>query len=722
MDLEASILSRHGILERMLVDDNAEPTDLPLSLLESITDCFSLDCQIGSGGFAVVYKGKVGNGMVAVKKLTRTIDVVHENKFHKEVECLMKAKHKNIVRFLGYCAEAHGRVEDYEGKFVMADRRNWLLCFEYVPNGSLEKYITDASSGLEWKERFQIIRGICEGLHYLHMNRILHLDLKPANILLDGHMVPKIADFGISRSLDEEKTHGTTKHLSGTPGYLAPEFYRGKFMFASDIYSLGVIIMEILTGLKGYPEDENVIDSWMNRLDGGMQLEQVRVCTKIGIECMESDPKKRPVVRSIIDMLDETASADETRASSSIYELRLSSLKEKSVRERIGELVGRLEPADTKERSETEDIEERPGNDHPHQREERAAHWSSWEEQDTEQKVKRKGKIISRSNSGVLDKLKIWNFFKRDGRRNLARYEGQVPQIRGLMIFTMEEIKKITRNYLEILCQGGFAIVYGGTLPDYTRVAVKYFRPAYTNEEFVSGVEIQTQMIHKNILKLVGYCLEADGQISVHEYAANGNLSDILHRNKNQMLPIDLCLDIAIGSAEGLRYLHSADIRHGDVKPAKILLDEKFIPKICGFELSQIINVDGSESGTLAGTPGYICPVFYRTSHLTLESDVYGFGALLLELITRKKILYLDDDNSRCNLAVDYRKCYEKEKNGRAMFNEKFTAAEDMFVLEEMGKLAMECLRYDIQDRPDMMEVTNRLVMLRRDRKAQLEL
>ena len=86
-------------------------------------------------------QGIVGKEIVAVKKLSRTFDLA-ENKFHKEVECLIKAKHKNIVRFLGYCSETQGRIADYEGRFVMADIRNWLLCFEYVPNGSLDKYIT----------------------------------------------------------------------------------------------------------------------------------------------------------------------------------------------------------------------------------------------------------------------------------------------------------------------------------------------------------------------------------------------------------------------------------------------------------------------------------------------------------------------------------------------------------------------------------------------------
>lgn len=101
---------------------------------------------------------------------------------------------------------------------------------------------------------------------------------------------------------------------------MAPEIlYSGKITTATDIYSLGVIILEILTGVKGHPEDESVTGSWMNRLEGSNQLlEQVRVCTEIGIECMEIDPKKRPVARHILDMLEKTASAEETAIGSSL--------------------------------------------------------------------------------------------------------------------------------------------------------------------------------------------------------------------------------------------------------------------------------------------------------------------------------------------------------------------------------------------------------------------
>lgn len=388
-----------NILERMLLDENAEPMQLPFSLLEDITNGFSLDHKIGSGGYAVVYKGMVGKFRVAVKQLTRTHEVP-ESKFHQEVECLIKARHRNVVRFLGYCAETQGlTAEDCKGKFVMADTRKWLLCFEYLPNGNLEKYITDASKGLEWKERFRIIKGICHGLHYLHTKSILHLDFKPANILLDDHKEPKIADFGVSRCLGEDQTHATTIHLIGTQGYTAPEIYSGKVAFASDIYSLGVIITEIITGSKGYPEDENVTETWMNRLEGDMiQLEQIRVCTNIGKECLESNPKKRPVARHIIDLLDRTPSANETGSSWSLSEIQV---LEQSDQQSIGKLAGSLKE-DTKEQPETEYFAERTGNDHSQQNGEHEDDWSSWEAQDTEEKystfVSSSGEIIFKSN------------------------------------------------------------------------------------------------------------------------------------------------------------------------------------------------------------------------------------------------------------------------------------------------------------------------------------
>ncbi|TKW27441.1 hypothetical protein SEVIR_3G257000v4 [Setaria viridis] len=306
MDHAAS--TKRDVLELMLLDESVEPTDLPLSLLEDITNNFSADKEIGRGGFAVVYKGMIRSGTIAVKKLSHTY--MHEKKFHQEIECMMKVKHKNIVRFLGYCANTQGKMESFNGKLVMADVQQRLLCFEYVAKGSLRDQITDASSGLEWRQRYEIIKGISKGLNYLHRNRIVHSDLKPANILLDYDMVPKIADFGLSRCFDEKQSWAITSNIWGSLGYLPPEIHSGIITFKSDIYSLGVIIKEILTGQKVSPEDYDVIESWRDRLETSSQLEQLRVCFEIGTECTDYDPRRRPDAKQIVDRLVKAESMD----------------------------------------------------------------------------------------------------------------------------------------------------------------------------------------------------------------------------------------------------------------------------------------------------------------------------------------------------------------------------------------------------------------------------
>ncbi|XP_044963585.1 cysteine-rich receptor-like protein kinase 26 isoform X2 [Hordeum vulgare subsp. vulgare] len=303
MDHKATTALRD--LEHILVEETAEPKALPLSLLEDITGHFSDDMEIGRGGFAVVYQGKVADKKVAVKRLSKAY--MHEKEFDQEIQCLIRAKHKNVVRFLGYCDDRQRNMERCDKKLLMADVHQRLMCFEYMPKGSLDNYI---NTHLEWETCYKIIKGICEGLQYLHDNRIIHLDLKPANILLDNDMVPKITDFGLSRCLDENQSQVLTKTVSGTTGYLAPERFQGSGIKPSgDLYSLGIIIMEILTGQKAHQTIEDVFESWTDRLERSQQdtvYGQIRVCYEIASNCTQYHPKDRPAsAQAIIDRLHE---------------------------------------------------------------------------------------------------------------------------------------------------------------------------------------------------------------------------------------------------------------------------------------------------------------------------------------------------------------------------------------------------------------------------------
>jgi len=314
----------------------------------------------------------------------------------------------------------------------------------------------------------------------------------------------------------------------------------------------------------------------------------------------------------------------------------------------------------------------------------------------------------------VFHKRRMNQLFQRNGGSVLEKVD-------NIRIFTKEELKKITKNNSHILGKGGSGYVYKGTLEDSTMVAVKASIEVSEalKEDFTNEVIIQSQMIHKNIIKLLGCCLEVDVPMLVYEFASNGNLYDVLHGKANRHLPLslDLRLDIATESAEGLKYMHSSTnhtIRHGDVKSANILLDGNFMPKISDFGTSKLLGRDEDFTMFVVGSMGYIDPVFHQTGLLTRKSDVYSFGVVLLELICRKPTIY----DEHCSLIIEFHRVLVKNNSGRAMFDKDISVTEeDVFVLDEIGKLAVECLNEKVEDRPDMKEVAEQLLMLRRARK-----
>ncbi|KAL6601607.1 hypothetical protein ACP70R_044827 [Stipagrostis hirtigluma subsp. patula] len=314
----AAECSRHHDLEKNLQGESAVPCYVPLQTLQYITNNFSKEQVLGWGGFGVVYKGVLQNGQVIAVKKVVFRQGEHENQFENEVSHLMRLKHKNIVRLVGYCYDVKKILLEVKGKFRFVDEEEMLICLEFVPEGSLKKHISDECCGLDWQTRCKIIVGICHGLYYLHDNHIIHLDLKPENILLDYDMVPKITDFGLSRLREQSRIYTGT--LVGTMGYIAPErVNRGEISLRSDIFSVGVVIFEIITGHRNYPDGtvtstqdfvKHVLQNWRNRLveqrctSLEKDIQQIQVCIDIGLRCVNTDPANRPTAREIIECLD----------------------------------------------------------------------------------------------------------------------------------------------------------------------------------------------------------------------------------------------------------------------------------------------------------------------------------------------------------------------------------------------------------------------------------
>ncbi|CAN6371443.1 unnamed protein product [Urochloa humidicola] len=578
-------VSQHGLSERMVPDESPQLLVLPLSLLTTITNDFSADQEIGRGSHSVVYKGILQNGAVAVKMLLDSVDM-DEQKFKLQIDGLMRLKHKNIVRFLGYCADAQQQMFNYEGN-NLSDRRQRLLCFEYVSGESLKTYITDVYLGLEWTKRYQIIRGICDGLHYLHENGVIHFDLKPSNILLDDNMVPKLCDICYSRFFYENQSPENTKAISGSIAYLAPEFYDGVITFKLDIYALGVIFSEILTGLKGCSSVVNVLEGWRNRLRFSRQdtpLEQIRVCAEICIRCLDANPNKRPQIQRIVEALNETESMmpDTQRV--------IEMLNDMDESNEIGMGTILAEKA------------------------------SNGVQQDTPS--------ISGVESSEIMELNI-----------LERIVAGIEEPSHL---DLPLLHRVTENFAEDnrIGTGGCGDVYKGILRN-GAVAVKRLFKCRTIKDKIFHREVKSliKIDHKNIVRLLGYCsvteeraisfegrtimVDIRERLLCFEHISNGSLENYL-TDELRGLEWHTRHEIIMGICMGLLYLHKEkNIIHMDLKPANILLDDHMVPKITDFGLARFDNNSQTKTASRLISRGYCAPeyVLEGTSKMEAQMD-----------------------------------------------------------------------------------------------------
>ncbi|KAI4974231.1 hypothetical protein ZWY2020_047511 [Hordeum vulgare] len=263
--------------------------------------------------------GVLENGEeIAVKKL-HTVLWIDDEQFKNELNILMRVKHKNIIQLAGYCHHTSQIVAKYKGEYVSASVVERAICLEYMHGGSLADQLSAEACTLDWDKCYKIIKEICEGLHYLHNldAPILHMDLKPANVLLDKDMVAKLCDFGLSRLFHSMQTYITeSQDMKGTRGYMPPEYInRQQISPKFDVFSLGVIIIQIMAGKDGYfncadtpPKEfiKHVCENWRMRLQATMSphvSEEVRTCIKIALKCVEDDRTRRPTIAQIVNEL-----------------------------------------------------------------------------------------------------------------------------------------------------------------------------------------------------------------------------------------------------------------------------------------------------------------------------------------------------------------------------------------------------------------------------------
>lgn len=276
--------------------------------------------KLGQGGYGSVYKGRLQNGsLVAVKILSKLKGDGDE--FINEVASISMTSHVNIVSLLGFCLEGSKRV----------------LIYEYMPNGSLEKFIYEEKDPLKHKltlncrTMYNIVIGVARGLEYLHKGcntKILHFDIKPHNILLDELFCPKISDFGLAKICPREKSIVSMMVARGTVGYIAPELFCRNFggvSHKSDVYSYGMMVLEMLGARENNNSrvdfsSENYFPHWIYshlELNQELQLrcikkqndkEMVRKMTIVSLWCIQTDPSKRPAMSKVVEMMEGSIS------------------------------------------------------------------------------------------------------------------------------------------------------------------------------------------------------------------------------------------------------------------------------------------------------------------------------------------------------------------------------------------------------------------------------
>ncbi|KAH6804777.1 hypothetical protein C2S51_033024 [Perilla frutescens var. frutescens] len=312
-------LSMYGVIEDFLESDNRlAPTRYSYSDLKKMTRGFRE--KLGEGGFGSVYKGKLRSGHIVAVKVVKVLGKPTANgqDFINEIASIGRIHHVNVVKLVGYCAERSKRA----------------LIFDFMPNGSLEKYIfsREETKCLDWDVKFKIVVGVARGIEYLHCGcdiQILHFDIKPHNILLDENFVPKISDFGLAKLCSIEKDVVTLTAARGTIGYVAPELINrsmGRVSYKADVYSFGMMLIEMV-GLNRdsieNDESSKYFPYWIyDHFNQGRDIEigrveinsahgendstrgLVRKMTIVALWCIQMNPDDRPPMNKVLEMLE----------------------------------------------------------------------------------------------------------------------------------------------------------------------------------------------------------------------------------------------------------------------------------------------------------------------------------------------------------------------------------------------------------------------------------
>ncbi|KAH6791235.1 hypothetical protein C2S51_006241 [Perilla frutescens var. frutescens] len=676
------------------------------------TNSFDPQFHIGSGGYGRVYRGSIDRGatVVAIKRL-KTESRQGDKEFQTEIKMLSKVRNEHLVSLIGYCNDGQERI----------------LVYQYIAQGTLADHLYKTNRHgrvnppLPWEIRLKVSIGAARGLYYLHSrHRIIHRDVKSSNILLDENWVAKISDFGLSKIGPEDSIAHISTHVQGTFGYLDPEYFlTHKLTRKSDVYAFGVVLFEVLSGRPAVDirlgEEQHSLAGWarysiregkVNRLIDQNLIEQISpACLKVFVgiagRCLHTKPQGRPAMADVVMSLelalalqqttDPTEQVDEEENSGRTYS------------DHSDGIISMDDISLPKGEPDKSFSEDNPS--------------SSSRNRGSDQKS---GKMKGKDNGSNSNLTQRW-WWDPFGILPRTPSKSKAPQLQPHEVihkFSIQEIQKATNNFHNslIIGFGGLDNVYIGYIDGGKKiVAIRWSRAPESRvsmaHELQSKKEIQmtSSPTQDHVASLIGYCETESDMILLYEHMANGTLYEHLHDASKDPLPWKQRLQICIGAARGLRYIHSEikqTMLHRDLKSTNIWLDENWIPKVSGWGLSKKMGNDQVPS-IIRSNWGHLDSDYIRGEQSTEKSYVYSFGLILFEVLFAEKESDRWFDEDQVILAQWIKSCMRTNLSGYIdPFLVETTPPDSLKIfIETAGRCLLD---YGI-DRPSMTDIEARL-------------
>ncbi|XP_057804205.1 leucine-rich repeat receptor protein kinase MSP1-like [Salvia miltiorrhiza] len=654
-----------------------------LAEIQSATGDFSKERLIGEGGFGEVHKGAIDDGskMVAVKRLKRLSEQVQpeisekllKQGFLREIETLSKLRNRYVVSLIGFCSE--------QGEMI--------LVYEYIANGTLADHLHKPSrngrSSLTWTERLDICIGACRGLDYLHNScpdgSIIHRDVKTSNILLDENLVPKVSDFGSAKQLNADNSESfVSTSVMFSRGYLDPCFLAtGELTMASDIYAFGVVLLEVLSERRAHddrlPRKECLLSDWANEkirkrkaheivalnLRGEISKDCRNSFLGIAMRCLHPEPEGRPTITEVLGQLESA--------------LRLQQQRKMPTHRfwQFNASPKRVIPSELPHDDEVDALE------HEH----------------------------------ALNILPVATpHIPVDGSEDTQNAD--IPAI------PLTELQDITDDFSsEYLIANGSSggSLYRGVLKTGQVAAIKKLNKMLSDQEFLAQVSVISGLQHENVVQPLGYCMNGDLQVLAFEFASRGSLHDILHGRLGtkgvEMEPGPALswvqrINIAVGAAKGLDYIHENALIHRSIKSSNILLFEDENAKISDVSLSTAYpcKADRGYEPYPFPLPSGCCyhPPECVLTNQTEKGDVYSFAVVLLELLTGQKPFDSTRPPGQQFLAIWATPMLSKD-GIEEIVDARLAKNYPSSAVAKMAEVAALCLAKEADSRPDMSTV-----------------